>query len=84
GLQVPLSHSGRFCPNSHPSDEHTMSVFHINGYHKVKFRKCRCSDKDMWELLLEAGVFPATEKNPQTGFTIALLRHQRTCSLRGK
>ncbi|KIO27204.1 hypothetical protein M407DRAFT_73495, partial [Tulasnella calospora MUT 4182] len=36
------------------------------------------------ELLLEAGVFPATEKSPQTGFTIALLQHQRACNLHGK
>ncbi|KIO20783.1 hypothetical protein M407DRAFT_29579 [Tulasnella calospora MUT 4182] len=84
GLQVPLGHSGRLCPASHPSDEHLMTVFHVNGYHKIRFRRCQCGEKDLWELLLEAGVFPATEKNPQTGFTIGLLRHQRTCNLRGK
>lgn len=61
-----------------------MTVFHVNGYHKVRFRRCQCGQKDLWELLLEVGIFPATDKNPQTGFTIALLQHQRTCSLRGK
>ncbi|KAG8929550.1 hypothetical protein FRC01_004157 [Tulasnella sp. 417] len=84
GLQVPLGHSGSICPKSHASDEYKMTIFHINGHHRIRFRKCCCGNKDLWELLLEAGIFPATEKSPQTGFTIALLRHQRACSLRGK
>lgn len=84
GLRVPLGHQGAFCPSSHPSDEHHMSVFHINGYHKVRFQMCKCGGKELWELLLEVGIFPATEKNPQTGFTIPLLKHQRACSLHGK
>ncbi|KAG8923187.1 hypothetical protein FRC01_013102, partial [Tulasnella sp. 417] len=43
-----------------------------------------CSEKENWVQLLEVDIFPATELNPRTGFTMEVLRHQRCFNLRGK
>ncbi|KIO19113.1 hypothetical protein M407DRAFT_47710, partial [Tulasnella calospora MUT 4182] len=84
GLQVGLGHDGDFCPKSSPSDSFKMTIVHINGQQPVTFRECCCEIKERWQLLLEYNIFPATDQQPQTGFTIEMLEHQRTFSLRGK
>lgn len=84
GLHVGLGHDGDLCPHSNPNDTFTLTVLHTNGQHIVRFRDCFCDDKERWQRLLEYGVFPATEKNPQTGFTIEMLEHQQSFSIRGQ
>ncbi|KIO24096.1 hypothetical protein M407DRAFT_51500, partial [Tulasnella calospora MUT 4182] len=84
GLQVGLGHDGGFCPQTHGNDAFRMTVLHTTGQHIVAFRPCACSDKEVWQQLLEVDIFPATEKNPQLGFTFEVLRHQRCFNLRAK
>ncbi|KIO18474.1 hypothetical protein M407DRAFT_31873 [Tulasnella calospora MUT 4182] len=84
GLQVPLGHDGGVCPASRRDDCLVMSILHTTGQHTIRFRPCKCSQKESWVQLLEVDIFPATELNPRTGFTIEVLRHQRCFSLRGK
>lgn len=84
GLQVGLGHDGDLCPSSWEGDSFRMTILHINGQHSVTFRDCGCQGKERWQLLLEYNVFPVTEKQPETGFTIELLEHQRAFNLRGK
>ncbi|KIO27515.1 hypothetical protein M407DRAFT_73076 [Tulasnella calospora MUT 4182] len=61
-----------------------MTILHTTGQHRVSFCPCHCTGKQLWEQLLEVDIWPATEQKPQTGFTIEVLRHQRSFSLRGK
>ncbi|KIO16375.1 hypothetical protein M407DRAFT_86084, partial [Tulasnella calospora MUT 4182] len=84
GLQVGLGHDGDLCPKSLPNDSFKMTIVHTNGQHLVTFRECCCGDKERWQQLLEYNIFPATDQHPQTGFTIEMLEHQKTFSLRGK
>lgn len=84
GLEVGLGHQGQLCPQTSNRDGFDMTILHVNGQHSVTFRPCACSSKEKWELLLEAGIFPATEAAPQTGFTLELLEHFQEFSLRAK
>ncbi|KAG9041631.1 hypothetical protein FS837_011950 [Tulasnella sp. UAMH 9824] len=43
-----------------------------------------CSGKELWQQLLEADIYPATHKRPRTGFTMEVLRHQRSFNFRSK
>lgn len=61
-----------------------MTIVHTNGQHSVTMRSCCCQGKERWQLLLKYGIFPATDLQPQTGFTFELLEHQRAFNLRGK
>lgn len=84
GLHVPLGHDGSLCPDSHPTDTVDLTILHTTGQHVVRFRPCGCSDKELWQQLLEVDIWPATHKRPRTGFTREVLRHQRAFTFRSK
>lgn len=84
GLQVGLGHHGQLCPRTTSRDNFDMTILHVSGQHSATFRPCACHNKEKWELLLEEGIFPATEATPQTGFTLELLDHWQEFSLRTK
>lgn len=84
GLHVGLGHDGDICPKSHEADTVDITVLHTTGQHLTRFRLCACSSKPLWYQLLEMDLFPVTEKNPRTAFTIEVLRHQRSFHLRSK
>lgn len=84
GLHVGLGHEGALCPVSHPVDTVDLTILHTTGQHVVRFRPCACSQKELWQQLLEVDIWPATHKRPKTGCTMEVLRHQRCFSLRSK
>ncbi|KAG9042435.1 hypothetical protein FS837_010883 [Tulasnella sp. UAMH 9824] len=84
GLHVGLGHEGALCPVSHPADAVDLTILHTTGQHVARFRPCACSEKELWQQLLEVDIWPSTHKRPKTGCTIEVLRHQRCFSLRSK
>ncbi|KAG8915030.1 hypothetical protein FRC00_008546 [Tulasnella sp. 408] len=86
-----LGHNGSRCDAPY-SAEHlkrpatgTLTVLHINGYHKLQVRYCCClGSPEPYQQLLQAGLFPATHTRPQTAFTFQLLKHFERFNLASK
>lgn len=82
GLSVGLGHEGYHCPRT--ASTFDLTVLDVSGQHVVRFKDCLCRDQPRWELLLDCQIYPATELDPQTGFTFRVLEHQQTLNLCGK
>ncbi|KAI9056575.1 hypothetical protein FKP32DRAFT_1616036 [Trametes sanguinea] len=86
-IQLGHRHDGRPCSNPLPvrSDFH---VLHIDGRHNVALAFCGCDNAsragDHVQQLLRFDLYPATECEPNTVFTMALLEHYHIQSLQGK
>ncbi|KAK7050165.1 hypothetical protein R3P38DRAFT_3173239 [Favolaschia claudopus] len=78
---VALGHNGRRCPAADAAKSFTL--VDTNGIHATAISFCRCKTgegqgpKPEFEQLLCAGIFPATVKQPKTGYTLNLLEHYR-------
>lgn len=86
GLVIPLGHDGDFCPGvskvTFPDD---LSVVDSNGVHKCSVQFCKCHGHESKALqLIRAGIFPATTKKPQTGFTFRCMRDFHAYTLASK
>ncbi|KAK6977289.1 CxC2 domain-containing protein [Favolaschia claudopus] len=78
---VALGHNGRRCPAADAAKSFTL--VDTNGIHATAISFCRCktgdgqNPKPEFEQLLSAGIFPATVKQPKTGYTLNLLEYYR-------
>lgn len=86
-----LGHGGSRCDSSpftfgtSRPVESTLTVVHVNGYHKLHVRYCCCpSSPEPYVQLVLAGLFPATHARPATAFTFQLLQHFQTINLASK
>lgn len=81
-----LGHEGCICPHVlSKTKTSSFSVTHVNGIHKVKLQYCFCpGSKDMGEQLLNARLFPATWKKPQSTFTWQVLEDWHLDTLTSK
>ncbi|KIO28253.1 hypothetical protein M407DRAFT_52408, partial [Tulasnella calospora MUT 4182] len=86
-----LGHNGSCCDapytaaNSRRPITSTLTVLHINGYHKLQVHYCRClGSLEPYQQLLRAGLFPATHARPATAFTFQLLKHFQRFNLASK
>ncbi|KAG8933832.1 hypothetical protein FRC01_006877 [Tulasnella sp. 417] len=86
-----LGHGGSKCDvpylavNSRRPVTSTLTVLHINGYHKLQVCYCRCvGSPEPFQQLLQAGLFPATHARPETAFTFQLLKHFQRFNLASK
>ncbi|KAK7444303.1 hypothetical protein VKT23_015315 [Stygiomarasmius scandens] len=75
GFVINIGHEGDVCRHaSKESDVRWFTLVDINGIHRTRVAFCKCnSSVNNFDLLLTAGIFPATVDNPETGFTYALL-----------
>ncbi|KAI9069581.1 hypothetical protein FKP32DRAFT_1608330 [Trametes sanguinea] len=86
-IQLGHRHDGTACSNPLPvrSDFH---VIDINGRHNIALAFCGCDNAskagDHVQQLLRYDLYPATDCEPNTVFTIALLEHYHIQSLQGK
>ncbi|KAF8147086.1 hypothetical protein K438DRAFT_1780295 [Mycena galopus ATCC 62051] len=79
-----LGHDGWCCPDA--GRPRLFTLVDTNGIHATKIVFCRCSRPNRidplpeFQQLLQAGIFPGSVKDPQTGYTLTLLeqfRHHR-------
>ncbi|KAF7980030.1 hypothetical protein HWV62_40156 [Athelia sp. TMB] len=66
-----------------------FAILHTNGIHTVSVRSCGCSNPnspplDVYKQLLRAGLYPATNLEPQTCGTFEVMRLFHLLSLQGK
>lgn len=76
GLVIDLGHRGLACPQASSIVE--LWIGDMWGFCPVNVRFCQCSSlyKTRRGLqLIELGIFPCSDKPPQSGFTIMLLLH---------
>jgi len=71
---------GGSCPNS--TQSYDFTIVDVNGLHETRAAFCQCLGRNVgrFDHLINSQVFPATTKQPQTGFTFNLLDdfHQHT------
>ncbi|EMD36180.1 hypothetical protein CERSUDRAFT_24966, partial [Gelatoporia subvermispora B] len=81
-LVVQLGHRPRSsCLASTPRN---MTIVHVNGIHRVKARFCECDvSVERWQQCIRMGWWPATVLEPETCFTLALMRLFHTLNLQG-
>lgn len=100
GYAIPIGHGGERCPfegDSHNVDTLSESagqpgptgipftVVHTNGIHGTRVHFCSCHDDcPRRTLLLRAGLFPGTTRQPLTAFTFPLLKAYRLLNLQSK
>ncbi|KAI9056786.1 hypothetical protein FKP32DRAFT_1615644 [Trametes sanguinea] len=86
-IQLGHRHEQRGCSNPLPVRT-DFSVFDINGRHDASLSYCGCDNAaragDHLQQLLRYDLYPATDCEPNTVFTIALLEHYHIQSLQGK
>ncbi|KAI0028126.1 hypothetical protein K488DRAFT_59456, partial [Vararia minispora EC-137] len=78
-----LGHGGERCP--YPSKPIQFTLVDINGVHGTPVRFCGCyKHLEKYQQLLDARLFPATLRAPQTAFTFRLLKTFHLIHLEGK
>ncbi|KAH9855406.1 hypothetical protein C2E23DRAFT_724163 [Lenzites betulinus] len=86
-IQLGHRHSGLSCANPIPARD-DFSVIDVNGRHVVALSFCGCDKAseagDSVQQLLRFNLYPATDCEPNTAFTISLLEHYHIQSLQGK
>ncbi|KAJ2971268.1 hypothetical protein NUW54_g12541 [Trametes sanguinea] len=89
GLTIQLGHrhDQQACPNPIPARA-DFTVIDLNGRHPVSLAYCGCDNAanagDYVQQLLRFDLYPATDCEPNTAFTYALLEHYHIQSLQGK
>lgn len=74
GLVLYLDHGGKKCPQ--PAATSELWVGDISGFRKITVQYCGHSGAAPPPVqLLHAGLFPCSERFPQSAFTISLLEH---------
>lgn len=88
---IHLGHGGLSCPSFRStitpgvSSSATLTVLHVNGYHRVDVHYCCCTGADLpYIQLLRVELFPATHHRPATVFTFELLKHFQNFNLASK
>lgn len=87
GFRLFLGHDGANCPSDYgmPGTRTTLTAVHINGSHEVDTTYCTCRSAESQELqLVNHRIYPATIKEPETGFTFDVLRHFQHVHLASK
>ncbi|KAL7284431.1 hypothetical protein ACG7TL_001721 [Trametes sanguinea] len=89
GLTIQLGHRHDEQPCSNPIPARAdFSVIDLNGRHPVSLMYCGCDNAanagDHVQQLLRFDLYPATDFEPNTAFTYALLEHYHIQSLQGK
>lgn len=80
---IQLGHSGRPCPNAGNSIGFTL--VHSNGIHATQIAFCYChGTPDRVEQLMRARLFPGTVREPNTVFTVAVMKEFDLFHLEGK
>ncbi|KAG8939355.1 hypothetical protein FRC04_006635 [Tulasnella sp. 424] len=86
-----LGHNGSRCDAGYAAAHwkrpvtSTLTVLHVNGYHKLQVQYCNCiGSPEPYLQLLRAGLFPATHARPSTAFTFQLLKHFQRFNLASK
>jgi hypothetical protein len=88
---ITLGHNGNQCPNAeyHESDSSKFIIVDTNGIHSTCLCFCKCAGKvtsEYYKLdqLLEAGLFPASVKQPSLTFTFNVLKDFHLHTLESK
>ncbi|KAI9070213.1 hypothetical protein FKP32DRAFT_1558354 [Trametes sanguinea] len=86
-VQLGHRHEGQPCSNPIPARK-DFSVIDLNGRHQICLWFCGCDNAaaagDHAQQLLRFDLYPATDCEPNTVFTFALLEHYHIQSLQGK
>jgi hypothetical protein len=82
GFAFHLGHGGQKCTMG---NDREFLLCDTNGFHKIVIRFCRHPGHgDPARQLLEAQIFPSSDKRPATGFTFPLLRQYALLESEGK
>jgi len=85
-LKIHFGHFGSKCSLPKPATK--LTVLHVNGFHHVWCYFCGCSrdavEREEYNQLLDAHLFPATTDMPRTAFTFHLLDLLSTSTSRTK
>ncbi|KAJ3990896.1 hypothetical protein F5050DRAFT_1879536, partial [Lentinula boryana] len=82
-LGIPLGHDGNQCP--YATTPLLMTLVDVGGVHATRVTFCGCPDHlSKWHQLFHAGLLPATVKDPQSAFTLNLLRQWDLFNLQSK
>ncbi|KAG8772841.1 hypothetical protein FRC12_002868 [Ceratobasidium sp. 428] len=77
GFVLNLGHQGQPCIASNSCSK--LLVGDINGFHTIRIRYCTHGDAPTKPLqLLSSGIFPCTDINPQSAFTVSMLEIYNT------
>lgn len=69
-----LGHEGSPCERGRRPESHKpLRIMHTNGIHTMNVVYCGCRVASEHQQLLTQGIFPATDKMPETGFTFQTL-----------
>ena len=71
---IQLGHNGKQCPS--PCGERLFTVVDDNGIHSTRLSFCGCKEipPNKIKQLMHARLFPSTTREPQTPFTINMLK----------
>ncbi|KAJ6570009.1 hypothetical protein B0H10DRAFT_1964849 [Mycena sp. CBHHK59/15] len=71
---IQLGHNGKPCPE--PCGKRLFTVVDDNGLHSTCLAFCGCRElpANKVKQLMRAGLFPATTREPQTAFTVSMLK----------
>jgi hypothetical protein len=85
GGTIPLCHHGELCPNRLNSPGRPTVIVHMNGIHHVHIKYCHCATAPLDAIqLVWCQLFPASIEQPETAFTINVLRDFHVHSLASK
>ncbi|KAJ6558995.1 hypothetical protein B0H10DRAFT_1807431 [Mycena sp. CBHHK59/15] len=81
---IHLGHNGDPCPN--PNGEHLFTVVDDNGIHSTRLAFCGCRElpPNTIKQLMQARLFPASTREPQTAFTVNMLKCSQLHNLESK
>lgn len=84
GLVIHVGHKGNPC-QFYEGTAAPLTVVHEYGVFKVNIAYCECHDGiEKHQQLFDAGIFPSSEKRPESGFTFSVLDHFLIYSIRSK
>ncbi|KAJ7936326.1 hypothetical protein B0H13DRAFT_1853393 [Mycena leptocephala] len=84
GHVIQLGHNGGPCPS--PVAERLFTVVDDNGIHSTRLRFCGCHElpPNKIKQLMRSRLFPATTREPETAFTINMLKRFQLHNLESK
>lgn len=84
GHIIQLGHNGRPCPS--PCRAGLFTVVDDNGIHSTRLSFCGCHElpPNKTRQLMRARLFPATTREPQTAFTVNMLKRFQLHNLESK
>ncbi|KAJ7442118.1 hypothetical protein B0H11DRAFT_1749389 [Mycena galericulata] len=81
---IQLGHNGKHCPS--PVGDRQFTVVEDNGIHPTRLSFCGCHElpPNKVKQLMRARLFPATTREPQTAFTVNMLKRFQLHNLESK